>query len=208
MGFTWTFKNGVQRFFQFNVLPFGLSKAPYIFTKLLRPLVKLWRSMGFHSLVYLDDGLGLEETYEKTEYAAHHTRGDLFAAGFVVAEEKSVWDPTQIIDWLGIKWNTKCGTILITDKLVTKAMSLTRIMTRHCQITVAVGEDWDTKHPLDNCCLFEIKFWVDNLHHVNSRYCFNSISHNKLVYSDASNYALRGISKGRQTNDLSQNVYT
>ncbi len=92
LGFSWTFKNGVQRFFEFNVLPFGLSTAPYIFTKLLRPLVKLWRSRGFHSLVYLDDGLGLEETYEKAEYAAHHTRGDLFAAGFVVAEEKSVWD--------------------------------------------------------------------------------------------------------------------
>ncbi len=45
--------------------------------------------------MYLDDGLGLEETYEKAEYAAHHTRGDLFAAGFVVAEEKSVWDPTH-----------------------------------------------------------------------------------------------------------------
>ncbi len=58
-----------------NVLPFGLSTARYIFTKLLCPL-------------YLDDGLGLEETYEKAEYAAHHTRGDLFAAGFVVAEEK------------------------------------------------------------------------------------------------------------------------
>jgi hypothetical protein len=214
LGFSWTFKNGVQRFFQFNVLPFGLSTAPYIFTKLLRPLVKLWRSRGFHSLVYLDDGLGFDETYEKAEYAAHHTRGDLLAAGFVVAEKKSVWDLTQIIDWLGIKWNSKCGTILITDKRVTKAMSLlknaiefpiksarelakivgsiismgpvlgrlTRIMTRHCQMTVAAGEDWDTKHPLDNYCLSEIKFWVDNVHNVNSKYCFNRISDNKLVY--------------------------
>ena len=72
----------------------------------------------------MDDGLGFDETYEKAEYAAHHTRGDLLAAGFVVAEEKSVWDLTQIIDWLGIKWNSKCGTISITDKRVTKAMSL------------------------------------------------------------------------------------
>ncbi len=117
---------------------------------------------------------------------------------------------------------------MITDKRVTKAMSLlknaiefpiksarelakivgsiismgpvlgrlTRIMTRHCQMTVAAGEDWDTKHPLDNYCLSGIKFWVDNLHHVNSKYCFNPISHNKLVYSDASNYACGALVKG------------
>jgi hypothetical protein len=29
---------------------FGLSTAPYIFTKLLRPLEKLWRSSGFSFL--------------------------------------------------------------------------------------------------------------------------------------------------------------
>ena len=42
LGFNWAFEDGVPRFFQFNVLPFGLSTAPYIFTKLLRPLIKLW----------------------------------------------------------------------------------------------------------------------------------------------------------------------
>ena len=48
LGFSWAFEDGVLQFLQFNVLPFGLSTAPYIFTKLLRPLVKLWRGQGFH----------------------------------------------------------------------------------------------------------------------------------------------------------------
>lgn len=228
LGFSWTFKNSVQRYFKFNVLPFGLSTAPYIFTKLMRPLVKLWRIRGFYSLVYLDDGLDFEETIEKAEYAAHHIRGDLFAAGFVVAEEKSIWDPTQIMEWLGIKWNSINGTISIADKRITKAASLlsnaiqfptksarelaklvgsiismgpvlgklTRIMTRHCQMTVATAPDWDSRHPLDDYCLSEIKFWSENLHLVNSKYCFNPIMHNQIVYSDASEYACGALVQG------------
>jgi hypothetical protein len=186
--FCWTFKDGVQRFFHFNVLPFGLSSAPYIFTKLLRPLVKLWKGRGFH-------GLGLEETYEKAEYAAHHTPGDLLAAGFIITEERSVWQPIQIIEWLGLKWDATAGTISISDKHITKTTRLldtaikfpnmsarelstivgsiismgpvlgrlARIMTRHCQITVAAAADWDTKHALDSYCLLEIQFWLQNL---------------------------------------------
>ena len=40
LSFAWTFRNGTTKFFQFTVLPFGLSSALYIFTKLLKPFVK------------------------------------------------------------------------------------------------------------------------------------------------------------------------
>ena len=33
---------------------------------------------------------------------------------------------------------------------------LTRIMTRHRQMTVAAGQDWNTKYALDNYCLSQI----------------------------------------------------
>ena len=44
LGFQWEVK-GIPRYFCFAVLPFGLSTAPYIFTEVCRPLVKLWRFM-------------------------------------------------------------------------------------------------------------------------------------------------------------------
>ena len=37
LSFAWTFSLGRTRFCQFSVLPFGLSSAPYLFTKLLKP---------------------------------------------------------------------------------------------------------------------------------------------------------------------------
>jgi len=38
------------------VLPFGLSSAPYVFTKVLKPLKKHWRIQGLYIAIFLDDG--------------------------------------------------------------------------------------------------------------------------------------------------------
>ena len=57
LGFAWPF-NGVLRYFPFAVLPFGLRSTCLCFTKLLRPLVKRLRSMGYNSFVYVEDSLG------------------------------------------------------------------------------------------------------------------------------------------------------
>ena len=43
LSFSWTFSSGQNRYFHFVVLPFGISPAPYLFTKILKPLVKKLR---------------------------------------------------------------------------------------------------------------------------------------------------------------------
>ena len=58
LAFAWDFGTGVFRYFQFCVLPFGLSSAPFVFTKILKPLQKSWRSRGIPIAIFLDDGLG------------------------------------------------------------------------------------------------------------------------------------------------------
>ena len=60
LSFKWTFRNGQTKFFQYQVLVFGLSTAGYIFTKVMRCLVKHWRSKGFRALFYLDDGFNID----------------------------------------------------------------------------------------------------------------------------------------------------
>ena len=62
LGFAWEGK-----FFRFVVLPFGLSSARYVFTKMMRPLVHLWRSQGLKSVVYLDDGICATPSETETE---------------------------------------------------------------------------------------------------------------------------------------------
>ena len=54
LGFSW--KN---HYYCFTVLPFGLSSAPYIFSKCLREMVKYWRRNSIKIVLYLDDGFGM-----------------------------------------------------------------------------------------------------------------------------------------------------
>jgi len=63
LGFSWAF-DGVPRFFVFNVLPFGISTAGYIFSKVTREVVKYFRSRGIRVIMYLDDGLGGSDSYD------------------------------------------------------------------------------------------------------------------------------------------------
>ena len=97
LGFSWTFPDGRTRYFAYTVLPFGLTSAPYLFTKSMRPLVKYWRSSGLYCIVYLDDGFIMDSTLEKTQRASHLVYGDLVASGFVINQEKSIWCPVESV---------------------------------------------------------------------------------------------------------------
>ena len=101
LSFSWIFSSGVTRYFQFSVLAFGLSSAPYLFTKLLKPLVKKWRTEDKSIVVFLDDGLEAAADYAKARISSLSVHADLLKSGFVPNEEKSLWEPTQVITWLG-----------------------------------------------------------------------------------------------------------
>jgi hypothetical protein len=56
LGFSWSF-DGIERYFKFKVLAFGMATAGYVFSKVLRTLVRVWREKGIVIILYLDDGL-------------------------------------------------------------------------------------------------------------------------------------------------------
>ena len=87
-GFTWG-EGCDKKFYVFRVLPFGLASACYIFTKLLRPLVKRWRSMGLHVVLYIDDGVCASATEAKLIEDRDIILSDLEHAGFVLNIAKS-----------------------------------------------------------------------------------------------------------------------
>lgn len=115
LGFAWPY-NGKQRYFVFKVLPFGLSSAGYIFSKVVRGLVKHWRSLSIPIVVYLDDGFATHENYHTCCEFSKRVRIDLFRSGFVENKSKSNWQPVQCLEWLGIVWNLKLGELSYSDK--------------------------------------------------------------------------------------------
>ena len=80
------FFEGKTKFFNFFCItnvPFGLSSACYIFTKVTRPLVKKWRGEGKQVLMYLDDGLGCHSDRDACQTMALEIKQDLLDSGFV-----------------------------------------------------------------------------------------------------------------------------
>ena len=99
LGFSWCI--GKERlFYMFRVLPFGLSSACYVFTKLLRPLVKRWRGKGIRAIVYIDDGIVASKSQEQCRMDEQFITSDLELAGFVLNIPKSQLEPHQLGGWL------------------------------------------------------------------------------------------------------------
>ena len=85
----------------FTILPFGLSTTCYMFTKVIRPLVRYWRARGLRILVYLDDGLGAMSGEQPAIEASQLVQHTLDECGFVTHPTKSIWRPSQRLIWLG-----------------------------------------------------------------------------------------------------------
>ena len=54
-------------FFVLTVLPFALTSALFILTQVVRPLVKYWRFNSLKIAGFLNDGIGIEYSYEEAK---------------------------------------------------------------------------------------------------------------------------------------------
>ncbi|VDI62905.1 Hypothetical predicted protein [Mytilus galloprovincialis] len=123
LGFQW--KN---KFYVFTVLPFGLKTSGYIFTKVIRPLVKNWRKDGIKVVVYLDDGFGVAETSDICTLHSQKVKTDLINSGFVPNKDKCKWNPSQDLNWLGFHWDLKLGKLSVPDKKLSDIVQLCNLL--------------------------------------------------------------------------------
>ena len=134
LGFSWEDAVGGIHFYMFRVLPFGLSTACFVFTKLLRPLVKHWRSKGIRAVIYIDDGICASSTLQEAEECSAALQADLKDAGFVLNVNKSRLVPHNVGEWLGFVVDLESGCFRVPDgKIVRLKSSLSSIL---CPINV------------------------------------------------------------------------
>jgi hypothetical protein len=84
--------------YQFRCLAFGLSSAPWIFTKILKPIVTFLRRQGLRLIIKLDDILILNSNAEGAGKNYLFEVSVLENCGFLINLEKSVGSPEQVID--------------------------------------------------------------------------------------------------------------
>ena len=111
---------GKMTYFRYVVGCFGLADLPFIYTKIYRPLVAHWRSFGIPAIKFLDDGgFFVKDKQSALEYR-DHVRKDLIRSGSIYSIKKCVWEPTQVMTWLGFTWNSVNGTVSAASHRVDK----------------------------------------------------------------------------------------
>jgi hypothetical protein len=89
------------KFYVWNVLPFGLSLAPKIFTLLLSPVVNFLSRCGIRLVDYLDDFLILASPHHI--HTHKQTVLTLFSAlGLEINLKKSILEPSRVVEFLGL----------------------------------------------------------------------------------------------------------
>jgi hypothetical protein len=96
LGFAWD-----DHYYVYTSCPFGISVGGLVFSKVLRELVRRWRTMGISMVLYLDDGIIIGHSKSLLQTSVDIVRADLTNAGFVINEAKSNWEPCQRLTWLG-----------------------------------------------------------------------------------------------------------
>lgn len=112
------------KLYRYTCIPFGLSTAPRLFTKVMRPVMGRLRSLGFTSNYYLDDILLLENSTERC-IENRDKSIDLFNfLGLLINFEKSSLIPSQVIEYLGFIFDSRALTIVLPKRKVLHVESL------------------------------------------------------------------------------------
>ena len=121
---------------QFKVVPLGLSSVPYIFTKLLKPVVALLRKMVIRLVLYLDKMLLMAKSQTLATTHFHTAVLLMKSLGFIVNTDKCVPSPTQQIKFLGFSINSHTMTPSLPMMKLTSLVNSARHMRDQKEVTV------------------------------------------------------------------------
>ena len=107
----------------FQVLPFGLSSAPWTFSRVMKPIKRYLHSLGVLVFSFLDDFLILGVSRPLTESYTKTTTDLLQKLGFSVNWEKSSIVPQQRLEYLGIVLDLQNFTLSLPQEKIEKILS-------------------------------------------------------------------------------------
>lgn len=119
------------KIYEYKVLPFGLSIAPFIFTKLLKPVTAYIRSKGIVLVQYIDDFLICGTSFNQCKQVVMATRKILESLGFITNYNKSVLNPAMLCTYLGFTYDTKNMLVYLPDQ---KRLKIISMVNRFCKL--------------------------------------------------------------------------
>lgn len=120
-----------NKYYEFTCLPFGLNIAPFIFTKLLKPVVTLMRSAGYMSVIYLDDILLMGDSFLSCRNHFELMSKVLQYLGFIKHDKKCIDFPTQRCKWLGLIFDSSKMTLELPSE---KRQEMKKLIEKFCNL--------------------------------------------------------------------------
>jgi hypothetical protein len=125
----------LEQNYEFQCLPMGLSLAPFVFTKLLKPVISHLRNKGLLIIVYLDDLICIGNSYDDCLSCVTETIKLLEHLGFVINYPKSCLIPSQVQTFLGFELDSSKMCIRLPNSkrerifdLLNKVINHTKVM--------------------------------------------------------------------------------
>jgi len=104
--------------YRFRAMPFGLSSAPRVFTKVMKPVVGFLRSRGVRCIIYLDDLLLIARSPEESREHTQMALDLLHNLGFSISWEKSQLEPLTEAEFLGFTIDSRSMEIKVPAKKI------------------------------------------------------------------------------------------
>ena len=99
-------------------MPFGLTSAPRIFTKVLKVVLNFLRSRGIKASAWFDDIILSAKSISLLLEQLYFTKLLLKSLGFIINREKSSLSPSQKMCHLGYIWDTVAYTLSVPEDKV------------------------------------------------------------------------------------------
>jgi len=122
--------------YRFTSLPNGLSSAPRVFTKLLKPIFSYLRKLGHTNVAYIDDILLQGDTYNECQQNIRDTTEVIDKLGLTIHPKKSVLKPGRTIVFLGFLLNSENMTIRLTSEKAEDLANLCKKLAGRVEITI------------------------------------------------------------------------
>ena len=127
-----------DQLYEFNILPFGLSSAPFVFTKIGKTIVNWLRNNGVRVVIYLDDFLILGRSKEECEKDTKLAISIPTYVGFIINWNKSETIPKHVCKFLGFNINSINMTLELPQEKRVKIKEMLDVLLNMERINVKV----------------------------------------------------------------------
>ena len=122
--------------YEFQCLCFGLSLAPFYFTKAMKPVFSQLRREGIHCTHYIDDSMYISPSAKQLQKDTSRARALLQSLGFTINLGKSSFQPSRRITHLGFVIDSESYTVSLPKEKVNKIQLVCRDLLNARYVTI------------------------------------------------------------------------